>query len=135
MTIFLPIAVLVPTAAVVAVLSIVLWRTHISRDDRRVALFATFGLAIWSTLSATLSYLGFFRPRAVNSVPPIGLFLAGALLLVTFFLTASPSLRRVLTDQANLTRLHLWRLEGAVFLLLLAVGRGTTTLGFAGRNR
>jgi hypothetical protein len=43
--------------------------------------------------------------------------------LVAFCLIGSPSLRRLLSDQPNLTRLHLWRIEGVVFLLLMALGQ------------
>ena len=123
MNTLLPIAVLVPSAAVVVAFSIVLWRAATSKTDRRTAIAAAAALTLWSVTSTTFSYLGFFRPKTVNSVPPIGIFLAVALLLTALFLAASRSLRRIMTDQANLTRLHVWRLEGIVFLLLMVLGQ------------
>jgi hypothetical protein len=39
------------------------------------------------------------------------------------FLLVSPSLRRLLTNQRNLILLNLWRLVGAVFLMLMANGQ------------
>jgi hypothetical protein len=123
MTIFLPMVVLAPTAAVVAAVSVVLWRGGTTPRDRRVALTATAALTLWSILSATLAYLGFFRQQTVNSIPPVGIYMAVALLLVAFSLIGSPSLRRLLSDQPSLTRLHLWRIEGVVFLLLMAFGQ------------
>ena len=45
------------------------------------------------------------------------------LLALALSLSASGSLRRLLRNQANLIRLHLWRLEGLVFLVLMLQGR------------
>jgi hypothetical protein len=123
MSIFLPIAVLIPTAVVVAAVSLILWHAAASKAERKVALVATVSLTVWSVLSTTFAYRGFFQPQTVSSVPPIGIYLAGALLFLTFSLLVSPSLRRLLSDQTNLTRLHVWRLEGIVFLLLMVLGR------------
>jgi hypothetical protein len=38
-------------------------------------------------------------------------------------LATSPSLRSLLTNQRNLLRLNLWRLEGVVFLVLMVTGQ------------
>lgn len=123
MNTLLPIAVVVPAAAVVVALSIVLWRSATSQTDRKTAIAAAVALTLWGFTSATFANLGLFRPKTVNSVPPIGIFLAVALFLIASSLVAFPSLRRILMDQTNLTRLHVWRLEGIVFLLLMTFGQ------------
>jgi hypothetical protein len=46
-----------------------------------------------------------------------------SLLALAFLLSISRSLRRLLRNQANLIRLHFWRLEGLVFLILMWQGR------------
>jgi hypothetical protein len=56
-------------------------------------------------------------------VPPIGANLIVVLLALALCLSASTSLRRLLRNQANLIRLHLWRLEGLVFLVLMVQRR------------
>jgi hypothetical protein len=56
-------------------------------------------------------------------MPPVGANLIVVLLALAFFLSVSPSLRRLLSNQANLIRLHVWRLEGLVFLILMMQGR------------
>jgi hypothetical protein len=43
--------------------------------------------------------------------------------VLTACLVASPSLRRLLTNQKHLILLNLWRLVGAVFLMLMARGQ------------
>jgi len=45
------------------------------------------------------------------------------LLVVAISLAVSPSLRCLLSRQANLIRLHLWRFEGIVFLILMVQGQ------------
>jgi hypothetical protein len=57
-------------------------------------------------------------PATARAALAAGAALAGWALAVT--LRASTSLRSVLTTQQHLTRLNLWRLEGIVFLLLMA---------------
>ena len=56
-------------------------------------------------------------------MPPVGANLIVVLLALAIGLSASVSLRRLLRNQANLIRLHLWRLEGLVFLVLMVQGR------------
>jgi hypothetical protein len=56
MPMFLPSAVLLPTAAVVAAISIVLWRARTSQHDGHVAIIASTALALWS-VSTTGSHI------------------------------------------------------------------------------
>jgi hypothetical protein len=56
-------------------------------------------------------------------MPPVGANLIVVLLVLALCLSVSGSLRRLLRNQANLIRLHLWRLEGLVFLVLMVQGR------------
>ena len=123
MPMFLPIAVLLPTAAVVAAISIVLWRARTSQRDGHVAIIASTALALWSVSTTVLTYRGVFQPRTAQSFPPIGINMVVVLLLLSLSLILSASLRRLLSQQANLIRLHLWRLEGIVFLILMATGQ------------
>ena len=115
MTSPLALAVLVPTALVVVAMSVVLWRERRSAHDARVAIAGGIVLALWAVAEAILARRGFFQPAAGATVPPIGVNLIVVLPALAFALAASPTLRRLLSNQGNLIRLHVWRLEGLVF--------------------
>jgi len=119
----LAVAVLLPTALVVVAVTAVLWRERTSSQDARVAIASGIVLAIWATATTVLARRGFFQPSAGATVPPVGIDLIVVLLALTLCLSVSVSLRRLLRNQANLIRLHLWRLEGLVFLILMVQGR------------
>jgi hypothetical protein len=125
MTILSPlaVAVLLPTALVVLALFAVLWRERRSSGDVRVAIASGIVLAAWAIATTVLASRGFFQPAAEARVPPVGITLIVVLLALALFLSVSSSLRRLLRNQANLIRLHLWRLEGLVFLVLMFQGR------------
>jgi hypothetical protein len=118
-------AVVVPalTAAVVVAIFLVLWRERTSARESRIAVASGVVLAAWAIVMAMLGRRGFFEQGDPNSVPPIGITLALVLLGLAVCLLASPSLRRLLTNQRNLILLNLWRLVGVVFLLLMANGQ------------
>jgi hypothetical protein len=78
---------------------------------------------MWALATTLLARRGAFEQAPGDTVPPVGIALAAALLAMGLCLALSPTLRRLLSGQANLIRLHLWRLEGLVFLLLMARGR------------
>jgi hypothetical protein len=122
-TSFLVVAVLGPTAVVVVALFLVLWNQRTSSREGRVALASGGALAIWAVITTALARQGSFQPAAGETVPPIGLNLAVVLLALALWLAVSTSLRRLLSRQASLIRLHLWRFEGIVFLILMAQGR------------
>ena len=119
----LAVAVLLPTALVVAAVFVVLWRERTSRRDARMAIATGIVLAVWAMATTALAWRGFFRPPAGATVPPVGANLIVVLLALALCLSVSVSLRRLLRNQANLIRLHLWRLEGLVFLVLMVQGR------------
>jgi hypothetical protein len=119
----LAVAVLLPTALVVVAVFAVLWRERTSRRDARIAIATGIVLAVWAIATTALASRGFFRPPAGATVPPVGANLIVVLLALAIGLRASVSLRRLLRNQANLIRLHIWRLEGLVFLVLMVQGR------------
>jgi hypothetical protein len=101
----------------------VLWRERRSSRDGRVALVSGIVLAAWAVGEAILARRGAFQPIAGLALPPVGINLIVALVALGVFLGASSALRRLLGNQANLIRLHVWRLEGLVFLVLMLQGR------------
>jgi hypothetical protein len=119
----LAVAVLLPTALVVVAVFAVLWRERTSRGDARIAIATGIVLAVWAIATTALAWRGLFRPPAGATVPPVGANLIVVLLALALCLSVSVSLRRLLRNQANLIRLHLWRLEGLVFLVLMVQGR------------
>lgn len=114
------ISVLVPTtvALVVTAISLGLWRRRRSATDARVAIAAAAVLVIWAAAVGVLAYQGAFRAAPGDVPPAIGVALAFALAVFVSALLASASLRRLVGSQADLTRLHVWRLIGLVFVLL-----------------
>src|SRR6266850_3036558 len=127
----LALAVLLPTALVVVALFAVLWRERTTSRDARVAIASGILLAVWAIAATVLARQGFFQPAAGARVPPVGVNLIVVLLALALFLTASRSLRRLLRNQGNLIRLHVWRLEGFVFLVLMLQGSSAGALGTA----
>ncbi len=116
----LAVLVLVPTVAVVTAIFLVLWRERTSARESRIAAVSGVVLAAWAIVAAMLARRGFFEQPDPISLPPIGITLALVLLVLAVCLVVSPSLRRLLTNQRNLILLNLWRLEGIVFLMLMA---------------
>jgi NADH:ubiquinone oxidoreductase subunit 2 (subunit N) len=111
------------TAAVVVAIFLVLWRERTSARDSWVALVSGIVLAAWATVTAFLARRGVFFQTDPYSLPPIGITLVLVLVVLAVCLLASPSLRRLLTNQRNLILLNLWRLVGVVFLMLMANGQ------------
>jgi hypothetical protein len=123
MTSSLDFVVLGPTVAVVVVLCMFLWRARRSVHEGGVAIGAGTVLVLWCALAIGLAYRGVFGPGTPQSVPPIGIYMAVVLVLLGLSISLSPSLRGLLTNQTNLIRFHVWRVEGFVFLVLMALGR------------
>jgi hypothetical protein len=119
----LAVVVLLPTALVVVALFAVLWRERTSTREAFVAIASGVLLAAWAIITTILARRGSFQPGPGAKVPPIGVAIVAALLGSAFFVSVSPSLRHLLRNQANLIRLHLWRLEGIVFLILMVQGQ------------
>ena len=119
----LTLVVLGPTAVVVAALFLVLWRERTSARDVRIAHLSGGVLVVWAVVTTVLASRGFFQPQDAESAPPVGINLVVVLSVLAASLVTSASLRRLLTRQANLIRLHLWRLVGIVFLVLMVRGQ------------
>jgi hypothetical protein len=116
---FLAVAILVPVAFVVATVFSVLWRERTSQHEARTALASGIALTAWALSVSVLAYRGLFRPRSAASFPPIGINLAVVLVTLAVTLAVSGSLRGLLARQSSLIRLHVWRVEGIVFLILM----------------
>lgn len=119
----LSVLVLLPTAAVVIAIFAILRRGAGNAKQSRIAEVSGIGLAAWALLTMVLAYRGFFRPPGTDSFPPIGTNLIVVFLALALCLALSSSLRSLLANQRHLTWLHVWRLEGAVFLILMATGQ------------
>lgn len=109
--------------AVVIALFAVMWRERTSARDARVAIVAALALAAWAALVATLALRGAFVQPNERATPPIGIAIVAAFAALAASLLGSPTLRRLLCNQANLVRLNIWRLVGAVFLVLMSTGQ------------
>ena len=119
----LAVLILALTASVVVAIFLVLWREGTSARDSRGAAVSGIVLAAWATLTAVLARRGFFLQTDPDRLPPVGVTLFLVLVVLAACLLASPSLRRLLTNQRNLILLNLWRLVGVVFLMLMANGQ------------
>jgi hypothetical protein len=108
------------TAAVVIAMFLVMWRGRKFPHQSRIAVASAVVLAGWAVVAALLARRGFFQPPDLHSPPPVGIALGLALGVFALCLLVSPSLRGLLTNQRHLILLNLWRLVGAVFLLLMA---------------
>jgi hypothetical protein len=115
--------VVIPTAAVIAAMFVVLWRARTSARTAWVAVVSGLVLAASAAITAWLAARGTYLQGDFGGAPPVGVQLVTALAAMALLLAASPSLRRLLTNQKNLLRLNLWRLEGALFLALMATGQ------------
>ena len=111
------------TALVVAAVIFLLWGERTSTRDATIALVSGGVLSLWAVVATTLAYRGVFEPQAAESFPPVGTNLVVVLSVLFLSLITSVSLRRLLTRQSQLIRLHVWRLVGIVFLLLMVSGQ------------
>jgi hypothetical protein len=108
---------------VVVAVFLVLWRERSSPRTAVVAIATGVVLALWAISVIALGRRGFFLQPDTRTFPPIGKALLLAFAGLTVSLAASPSLRSLLTNQKNLIRLNVWRLVGAIFLLLMVAGQ------------
>jgi hypothetical protein len=115
----LAVLVLALTAAVVIAIFAVLWRERTSARQTWVAAVSGIVLAAWAIVTTMLARRGVYQPHDPDSPPPVGITLLLVLLVLAACLIGSRSLRRLLTNQRNLVLLNLWRLVGAVFLVLM----------------
>src|SRR5262247_3265489 len=115
--------IVVPTATVVLAMFYMLWQERTSARTAAVAVIAGVVLALWMLFTSIEAARGLYLPPVTPGLPAIGIQLLAALAGLTFFLVVSPSLRGLLTNQHYLLRLNVWRLLGAVFLLLMFTGQ------------
>jgi hypothetical protein len=111
------------TASVVLAIFFVLWRARTTFAQSGVAVVSAVVLAGWALGTGILARRGFFVPPDLRSPPPVGIALGLALALLTVCLLLFPSLRALLTNQRHLILLNLWRLVGAIFLVLMINGQ------------
>ena len=109
--------------AVVVAVFVVLRRERTSTRDPWIAGLSGSVLAMWALVAAVLAIRGAFIQTGQEIFPPVGIALVVAFISMAVCVTMSRSLRGLLSNQKNLTWLHLWRLEGIVFLVLMANGQ------------
>lgn len=112
-----------PTVAVVIAMFFVMWAARTSLATSRVAILSGTALAVWAATVTVLGLRGVFAQPGGNSIPPVGIALLVAFGAMVVAFAASPSLRSLFTNQQHLIRLNVWRLVGAVFLLLMLDGQ------------
>jgi hypothetical protein len=115
--------VLIPTAAVVVGMCYVMWAARTTPATARAAILAGTALAVWAVTVSVLGLRGAFVQPDSASIPPIGIVLLMAFVAMVVAFRASATLRSLFTNQQHLIRLNVWRLEGAVFLLLMLDGQ------------
>ena len=113
----------VPAYLVALAIFAILWAEHRTAREQRVAIIAGVVLISWAAVATGLARRGVFVQPDANTTPPIGINLLIVFAGLAASLAGSPSLRRLLSNQQNLIRLNVWRLEGLVFLLLMAGGQ------------
>ncbi|HEY6183056.1 MAG TPA: hypothetical protein VIW67_12475 [Terriglobales bacterium] len=109
--------------AVVVAVFVVLRRERTSTRDPWIAGLSGSVLAMWALVAAVLAIRGAFIQTGQEIFPPVGIALVVAFISMAVCVTMSRSLRGLLSNRKNLTWLHLWRLEGIVFLVLMANGQ------------
>ena len=99
----LAVIILALTAAVVIAIFLVMWRERTSASESLIAIVSGVVLTVWAILTTMLARRGVFQPPDLASPPPVGITLALVLLVLAAFLLVSPSLRRLVTNQRNLS--------------------------------
>jgi hypothetical protein len=121
-TTLLTVLVVTETILVVCAIFAMLWSEQ-RTAAARAPIISVVALALWAATDIALALRGSYRPPDDVSPPPVGFALAGVLIVLAAALVSSRSLRRLLTNQPNLCRIHLWRLLGLVFLALMVDGQ------------
>lgn len=111
---------------VLAVSYVVTWAHPTHVDGGRLGLTIGVTLAFWFAGTLILASVGAYRPAAGEIVPAVSIALVVTLTALWLAVTRLAGLRAVVTDpevQARLLTLHVWRIEGLAFLVLLALGQ------------
>lgn len=112
-----------PTVAVVFAMFYVMWVARTSPVTARAALLSASTLVVWAATVTVLGLRGVFAQPDGDRIPPVGIALLVAFALMVVAFGASASLRSLYTNQQHLIRLNVWRLLGAVFLVLMLDGQ------------
>jgi hypothetical protein len=119
----LTVSIVLPTMAVVIALVFVMWAARTSPATSRAAILSGITIVLWAVTVTVLGLRGAFRQPDGDGIPPIGIALLVAFAMMFVAFGASASLRSLFTNQQHLIRLNVWRLVGAVFLLLMIDGQ------------
>jgi len=116
----------VAAVGVLAVSSVVAWARRTDVDDGRQGRTIGVGLALWFVGTLILASFGAYRPASGEIVPAVSIALVVTLAALWLAATRVAGVRAVVTDpevQSRLLTLHVWRIEGLAFLVLLALGQ------------
>jgi hypothetical protein len=119
----LTVLVVFPTVAVIIAMWFVMWTARTSPATARTAVLGGITLAAWAATVTVLAIRGAFIEPDRRGIPPVGIALLVALAALLVAFKTSASLRSLFANQQHLIRLNVWRLEGAVFLLLMLDGQ------------
>jgi hypothetical protein len=111
------------TVAVVIAMFSVMWAARTSPATSRAAILSGITLVVWAATVTVLGQRAAFAQPDGDSIPPIGIALLLAFAVMVIAINASAALRSLFTNQQHLIRLNVWRLVGAVFLLLMLDGQ------------
>jgi hypothetical protein len=115
--------VVIPTALVVLALFLIMWRERTSPRSAGIAVLSGLVLAAWAIATGVLASSGLYsQSPATRGPPPVGIQMVVALAILAASLRLSPTLRALLANEKNLIRLNVWRLEGALFMVLMLTG-------------
>jgi len=118
-TSLLTVLVVGPTVAVVVAVFVVMWKARTTPATSRTAIVAGIALGAWAVAVIVLGVRGAFIQPDGDSIPPLGIELGLAFVVLVVAFSASASLRSLFANQQHLIRLNVWRLEGIVFLVLM----------------
>jgi len=116
----------VAALGVLAVSYVVAWARRAHVDDGRLGQRIGVALALWFVGTLILASFGAYRPAAGELVPAVSIALVVTLAVLWLAGTRLAGVRAVVTDpevQPRLLTLHVWRIEGLAFLVLLALGQ------------
>lgn len=121
MSTFLAIATLFVVAGWTVSVFNVLWRGQRSTREARVAVASGIAVVAWAITAIALARAGTFQAPGL-AVPPVGINMLIVLLLMAVALSASPSLRGLVSRQSGVIRLQGWRVAGLLLLTHTALG-------------
>lgn len=122
MSAFLAVATLFVVVGWTVSVGSVLWRAQKSPREARVAVVSSIVLAAWAIIAVTLARAGTFQAPGLT-VPPVGINMLVVLLVMAAALSASSSLRHLVSRQSGMIRLQGWRVAGLLLLTHTVLGQ------------